>query len=248
MKFVSKPALALALVVWAMHPAAAQAQDDGRLSLSITPALATISGDSEFALAGTVDYRFARHLSFEGDITWIDAAAGGFRNRVLDFGDGRVTASTTINSLVQRTTAVFGGGRNPLPNFNFNTPIGTIMGGLPNGGLTNVGNFSVSTGGSTWIGTMGLRYEPATQTARFQPYVSGGFGVNYTSQDFNLDTRSAANVIDQAVTNSGIAFSAGGGANIKLGGPLWATADAKYFHLSNDRDVIRFGAGMTVKF
>ena len=241
MKFVSKPALVLALLAWAMHPAAAQAQDEGRISLSITPAVATISGDSEFALAGTADYRFARHLSFEGDITWIDAAAGGFRNRVLDLGDGRVTATNTINTLVQRTTAVFGGGRNRFPNFD--TPLGTIV-----PAFTNIGNLSASTGGSTWIGTMGVRYEPATQTARFQPYVSGAFGINYTSQDFVLNSASAAEVIDQSVTNSGLAFSAGGGANILLAGPLWATADAKYFRLSNDRDVIRFGGGVTLKF
>src|SRR5678815_453803 len=76
MRFVTKWALVMALFAWIASPSPAQAQDDGRLSLSITPAMATISGDSEFALAGTVDYRFARHLSFEGDITWINAAAG----------------------------------------------------------------------------------------------------------------------------------------------------------------------------
>ena len=93
MRFVSKWALVMALFAWMAPPSSAQAQDDDRISLSITPAMATISGDSEFALAGTVDYRFARHLSFEGDITWINAAAGGFRNRILDFGDGRVAIS-----------------------------------------------------------------------------------------------------------------------------------------------------------
>jgi len=242
MRFVTKWAPALALFAWAaLQPAAAQAQD-GRLSLSITPAMAAMEGDSEFALAGTVDYRFARHLSFEGDMTWIDAAAGGFRNRILDFGDGRVNATNTINTLVQRTVAVFGGRNNPrFPNLD--TPLGMIV---PS--ITNTGDLSASTGGNTWIGTIGIRYEPATQTDRFQPYLSGGLGVNYTSQEFTLDAASSTRLIDQSVTNAGVAFSAGGGANIKLSGPVWANADAKYFRLSNDRDVIRFGGGVTLKF
>ena len=240
MRFVTKWALVMALFAWIASPSPAQAQDDGRISLSITPAMATISGDSEFALAGTVDYRFARHLSFEGDITWINAAAGGFRNRVLNFGDGRVTATNTINTLIQRPAAVFGG-RNRFPNFD--TLLGTIV-----PAITNTGDLSASTGGATWIGTMGVRYEPATETDRFQPYVAGGFGINYTTQEFSLDARSAAPIIDQSVSNSGLAFSAGGGANIRLAGPVWAAADARYFRLSRDRDVIRFGGGITLKF
>jgi len=241
MRFVTKWALVMALFAWITPPSSAQAQDDGRISLSITPAMATISGDTEFALAGTVDYRFARHLSFEGDITWINAAAGGFRNRILDFGDGRVDATSTINTLVQRTVAVFGGRNNRFPNFD--TPIGTIVPALP-----TIGNLSAETGGNTWIGTMGVRYEPATETNRFQPYVAGGFGVNYTTEEFRLDAKSASQIIDQSVSNSGLAFSAGGGANIRLAGPVWAAADARYFRLSRDRDVIRFGGGITVKF
>jgi hypothetical protein len=241
MRFVTKWVPLVVLFGWAaLQPAAAQAQD-GRLSLSITPAMVAMEGDAEFALAGTVDYRFAHHLSFEGDVTWINAAAGGFRNRILDFGDGRINATNTINMLMQRTVATFGGRNNRLPNFD--TPLGTIV---PS--ITNTGNLSASTGGDTWIGTMGVRYEPTTQTARFQPYVSGGLGVDYTNQDFSLDAASSTRLMDQSITNTGVALSAGGGANIKLAGPVWANADAKYFHLSNDRNVIRFGGGVTLKF
>jgi hypothetical protein len=78
--------------------------------------------------------------------------------------------------------------------------------------------------------------------------VSSGVGINYTRQQFTLDSASIAQMIDQSVSNSGLAFSAGGGANIRLAGPLWATADAKYFRLSRERDLMRIGGGITVKF
>jgi hypothetical protein len=50
------------------------------------------------------------------------------------------------------------------------------------------------------------------------------------------------------VSHNGIALSAGGGATVHLIGVLWVNADAKYFRLSRDRNVIRFGGGATVKF
>jgi opacity protein-like surface antigen len=190
-------------------------------------------------MAGTVGYRFTDHVSFESDITWIDAAAGGFRNQRLDF-DPRVSANTTINTVLQRTVQMFGG-RNQLPNFN--TPIGTIV---PQ--PINIGNLSASTGGNTWIGTMGVRYEPTTQTDRFRPYVSSGIGINYTTQQFTLDSTSISRMVDESISNSGLAFGVGGGANIRLAGSLWATADAKYFRLSRERDLMRIGGGVTLKF
>lgn len=240
MKFVSKATLILAFAAWAFQPAAAQAQDTGRISLSFLPSMVSMEGNSEFALAGTAGYRFTKHVSFESDITWINAAAGGFRNRILDFGDGRVTAQSTINNLLQFTNSNVGG-RNRFPNFD--TPIGTIM-----PGLTNIGNLSASTGGNTSIGTMGARYEPTSQTNRFQPYLSGGLGINYTTQSFALNNASIQNMIAQSLNDSGLALSAGGGANIHLGGALWLAADAKYFRLSRNRDVVRIGGGVTFKF
>jgi opacity protein-like surface antigen len=102
--------------------------------------------------------------------------------------------------------------------------------------------------GQTMIGTLGLRYEPTVQTARFRPYVSGGLGLNHTEQDFNLSAATASSTFDDSISNSGFAFSAGGGANIRLFSSLWANADAKYFRLSRDRNIMRLGGGVTLKF
>jgi opacity protein-like surface antigen len=122
-----------------------------------------------------------------------------------------------------------------LPNVPINIPID-----LP--------QFSAMVDGSTWVGTMGVRYEPTVQTARFRPYVSGGLGINHTEQRYLLEASSILPELGDAVSHNGIAFSAGGGANIHLAGVLWVNADAKYFRLSRDRNVIRFGGGATVKF
>ena len=53
---------------------------------------------------------------------------------------------------------------------------------------------------------------------------------------------------DDSISHSGFAFSAGGGANIRLFSSVWANADAKYFRLSSDRNVMRFGGGIGVRF
>jgi hypothetical protein len=87
-------------------PAAAQATEE-RVTLTFTPALATVGGDSELALSGSAGYRFTEHLSFEGDFTWIDGAAGGGRDRVFALGDAQLTMRG-VNDILSRTTARFG--------------------------------------------------------------------------------------------------------------------------------------------
>lgn len=238
MKIVTKSAL-MALFAGVVMPIAASAQES-RLTISFTPAVAAESGDSQLALAGTAAYRFAEHFAFEGDVTWIDAAAGGLRDRTFGF-DPRVTATTTtaVRTVLQTVGAMFGGRNNRLPGFP--DGLGPVTATFP-----AFGPISATTEGQTWIGTMGLRYEPAVQTARFRPYVSGGLGVNFTDQTLNLAAASNAARFDDS--HSGLALSAGGGANIHLGGALWLNADAKYFHLSRDRDLMRLGGGVTVKF
>ena len=74
----------------AAAPAAAQAPEE-RITVTFTPAVATVGGDTELALAGSAGYRFTEHLSFEGDFTWIDAAAGGVRDRVFALGKAQLT-------------------------------------------------------------------------------------------------------------------------------------------------------------
>ena len=222
--------------VWAgaiALPAVAQAQEE-RIIVNFTPAFATVGGDTELALAGSAGYRFTEHFFFEGDFTWIDGAAGGDRDGVFPL---RSTQFTTrgVNEVLSRTTARFGG-------FNLrNFPI------LPNFPIP-VEGFSLSTDGRTLIGTLGVRYEPTVQTARFRPYVSGGLGFNHTEQEVMVSIGTVERDISESISHSGVAFSAGGGASIRLFSSLWANADAKYFRLSRDRNVIRFGGGVGVRF
>lgn len=245
MKRVLQAAIVLGTLAAALSSVPASAQD-GRLSLSFTPGVATMSGDANLALAGTVDYRFSQHFSFEGDITWLDAPSDGFGDRLFGF-DPRVSTgsvTTLLNTIGQSNGfGNRGGNNNRNPGVIFPAGLLNTIATLP-----ATSTFLASTDGHTWIGTMGVRYEPTAQTARFRPYVSGGLGINVTDQDFNLAATSITQAVDQSISHSGIAFSAGGGANIHLGGALWAAADAKYFHLSRDRDVMRLGGGVTFKF
>lgn len=211
-------------------PAAAQAPED-RITVNFTPAFATVGEDTELALAGSAGYRFTEHLSFEGDFTWIDAAAGGGRDRVFPLSSAQLTTGS-VNEILSRTTARFGAfNLRNLPDF----PI-------------PVEGFSASTDGRTLIGTLGLRYEPTVQTARFRPYVSGGLGLNHTEQELTVNIATAPRGFDDSISHSGFALSAGGGASIRLFSSVWANADAKYFRLSRDRNVIRFGGGVGVRF
>lgn len=240
MKNVTKPAL-MALVAAAILPVAASAQES-RLTLSFTPAVAAESGDSQLALSGNAAYRFSEHFAFEGDVTWMDAAAGGLRDRNFGF-DSRMTGTTTtaMQTVLRNIGGMFGGGRNTrLPGFP-DVGFGNIGTTLP-----TLGPINASSQGQTWIGTMGVRYEPAVQTARFRPYVASGLGVNFTDQTLSLAATTNAASYDDSHT--GLALSAGGGANIHLGGALWVNADARYFHLSRDRDLMRLGGGVTFKF
>ncbi len=199
-------------------------------------AVATVGGDTELALAGSAGYRFTEHLSFEGDFTWIDAAAGGDRDRVFALSDRaahharRERHPVAHDGEVRRVQhcATF----RTFPTFR-----------IP------IEGFSASTDGQTMIGTLGVRYEPTVQTARFRPYVSGGLGLNHTEQELTVAHRdSATRPFDESISHSGFAFSAGGGASIRLFSSVWANADAKYFRLSRDRNVIRFGGGLGVRF
>ena len=242
MKLFTGAAIAAVLLAMAAAPAAAQAQEE-RITLTFAPAFATVGGDTATALSGSVGYRFTEHVSFEGDFTWIDAAAGGFRNQ---FGfDTRDITTGVVTDLVQRGN----GNGNGVGRGNARVPafgIGNVAPAI----IRTIGapTLLASADGQTMIGTLGLRYEPTVQTARFRPYVSGGLGLNRTEQDFNLAAATASSTFDDSISNSGFAFSAGGGANIRLFSSLWANADAKYFRLSGDRNIMRLGGGVTFKF
>jgi len=226
-----RAALIALFFVIACSPAVVRAQDQ-RFRVSFEPAVATVSGDAELALGGSVGYRFSDHFWFDGDVTWIDAAAGGFRHGDFRF-NGFDANAIGIANLVESRLPLFGRGQFPV------LPILPI---LPNVQL------SASTDGSTLVGTMGVRYELMPQTARFRPYVAGGLGIDHTDQRFTLSATSLTPAIDQSTSHAGMAIRGGGGASIRLAGQLWADVDASYFHLSRDRDVMRLGGGVSFRF
>jgi len=234
MSNVTKSAPFVALIAFVLLvPASARAQDE-RLRVSFAPAVATVSGDAELALGGTVGYRFSEHFWFEGEFTWIDAAAGGFRDNILDFD--RSATSNTIRDLLTRRSVRFGNGRFPGSNFP-NVP-----------DLPGLGQMRATIDGRTLIGTLGIRYELPVQTARFRPYLSGGLGINDTEQDFTLQQTSQRTESNQSVSHTGYAFNGGAGASVRLFKQLWGDVDAKYFRLSQDRNIMRLGGGVSFRF
>lgn len=224
------PMMALIAVV-TLIPALAAAQEQ-RFRIAFTPSVAASGGDAELALSGMVGYRFSEHFWFEGDLTWLDAAAGGVRNRHFDF-DMPMVYPAGLSENIRRHGGMFGRnviGLPPLPTL----PIAPIYGD----------RFSASVDGSTFIGTLGVRYELPVQTARFRPYVSGGLGINTTNQELRVQPLG----IDASSSRTGYAFDAGAGASVRVAGQLWADVDAKYFRLSGDRDVMRLGGGISYRF
>ena len=101
-------------------------------------------------------------------------AASGDRN--FGFDGATLGGITSVRVNGQPIVAQPGNGRgdNRLSNL-IDRNFGNIAATIP--------TLNASTDGQTWIGTMGVRYEPTTQTARFRPYVSGGLGVNFTESE-----------------------------------------------------------------
>jgi len=223
-------------------PATARAQDQ-RFRASFAPAAAAMSGDAVLALGGTFGYRASKNLWFEGDLTWIDAAAGGLRDRDIRF-DGYSTSLASYTSIVRGGPGRIGGGTFPgfpsFPNFP-GLPVLPILPG-------SIGQLRASTDGSMIVGTMGVRWELPVETARFRPYVAGGIGLNNTDQRFRLSATSIFPGIDESASHTGYALSGGVGASVRVAGQLWADMDAKYFRLSQDRDVMRLGGGIAYRF
>ena len=219
-----------------LAPVLAQAQDQ-RFRVSFAPAVATVGGDAELALQGTFGYRFSQHVWFEGDLTWIDAAAGGIRDRNFAF-DGRVANAGDLGGMVRGRTGMFGRG---LPG---SIPILPNIPNLP----IDIGRLRASADGSTMIGTLGIRYELPVQTGRFRPYVAGGLGINNTEQEFEFNATAITPAIDASASHTGPAFNAGAGASVRLASQLWADVDARYFRLSRDQEIMRLGGGVSFRF
>ena len=237
MTTVTKSANLVALTtLMVMAPVFAQAQDE-RLRITFTPAMATVSGDAELALGGSFGYRFSEHFWFEGDFTWIDAAAGGLRDRNFDF-DMSGAVPIDVANMVRRRSGMFGNGAFPggirfpsLPDFPWSS-----------------GQLRVHTDGSTLVGTLGIRYELPVQTQRFRPYLAGGLGINNTDQEFLVERTAFTPEFDQSISHTGYAFTAGAGASVRLFSQLYADVDAKYFRLSRERNIMRLGGGASFRF
>lgn len=240
MSFVLKAApIAVLMTLVTALPALAQAQSqEPRIRVSFAPAVATVSGDAELALGSTVGYRFSEHFWFEGDVTWIDAAAGGVRDYHFDI-DGARAGMTGVREMLGRQSARFGSSQHAGMNFP-NLP------NLPN--LPELGQLRASVDGRTFVGTIGVRYELPVQTAHFRPYLSGGLGINNTNQEFRIDSSALTARIGESVSHTGYAFNAGAGASVHVFRALWADVDAKYFRLSRERNIMRLGGGVSVRF
>lgn len=238
MAFVTQSAaMAAVIAAISLAPTVAFAQDE-RLRVSFTPAVAAVGDDAELALAGSFGYRFSEHFWFEGEFTWIDAAAGGLPNVPFET-DGRQQSATAIRDLLSRRGVGFGS-RSLAPGF-------VSLSAGPN--WPDFAQWRVSLDGETMIGTLGLRYELPVQTERFRPYVAGGLGINNSEQRFDLERLVSSELdLDDTISHTGYAFSAGAGASIRLAGTFWADADARYFRLSRDRNVMRLGGGVSFRF
>jgi opacity protein-like surface antigen len=243
MTFVARVASAAALIVLTLLPLRAEAQEQ-RFSISFTPAWVSVGGDGEFGVATSLGYRFSEHFSFEGDFTWVDGAAAGLGNGRVFSSAETVRATSVIGSIIGGTVGTGRGNmrNNPMPLFDGRlVPITPFLPG------------PAAFDGSTMIGTLGVRYEPAVQTERFRPFLSAGVGLNYTDVEFSFDRetlRAAAAFVDfeESFSHTGMAFSAGGGASFRIVNSLWANVDAKYFRLSRDRNLMRLGGGVTLRF
>lgn len=211
-------------------PAAARAQEQ-RFRVSFVPSVAAVGGDAELALSGLAAYRFSEHFWFEGDLTWLDAAAGGLRDRRFPV-DFPIAHASDLTELIRRHGATFGRNMSGLPALP-NLPVFPIF-----------PSFTATADGSTFIATVGIRYELPRQTTRFRPYLSGGLGINNTDQELRIEPLG----IDASASRTGFAFNGGAGASVRVWRQMWADVDAKYFRLSGDRDIMRLGGGVSVRF
>jgi opacity protein-like surface antigen len=235
MSILRKSSALLALVaVLILVPAAASAQEQ-RFRVSFAPSVAAIGGDAELALSGTAGYRFSEHFWFEGDVTWLDAAAGGLRDRRFPV-DFPIAYASDFGELIRRHGSTFGRSVRGVPALA-NLPVFPILPIYPS-------SFSATADGSTLIATIGIRYELPRQTARFRPYLSGGLGINNTDQHLRIEPLG----IDASDSHTGFALNGGAGASVRVWRQLWADVDAKYFRLSGDRDMMRLGGGVSYRF
>ena len=121
-------------------PTFASAQDQ-RFRVSFAPAVAATGGDAALALGGTIGYRFSERFWFEGDLSWLDAAAGGFRDRRFEI-PFPIAFPTDFTELIRRNGRAFG--PNAVLPVLGNLPVLPILPGYPD-------RLSVSVDGSSAV-------------------------------------------------------------------------------------------------
>lgn len=228
--------LALAFVMAASSAARA---DEPTVRVSFGAGVTAGAADGRTALTGSVGYRFADHISFDVEATYVDHPADQFSNRVMTFGNvGGPAVARMGNLMTNQRGGQFGQALNIA---------------LPDGPTLRVNN-----DGNTLLATMGFRYELPSQDTRFRPYVSGGMGVSRTKEQFSAvvvanpqarpGTAPVTTTIARNLSHTGLLGSAGAGASIRLVGQLSVDVDARYFRLDRGRNLGRFGGGLSYRF
>ena len=241
--------LMLLATLWV--PALAHAQDQ-RLRVSFGGATTAGAIDSQPAIAVSVGYRFSDRFSFDVEITGVDAAADRF-------SDFRFLGQSAAPAGVLRLGSMMADSRRGLFG---QTPLSGALGRVPSIGVPfPPGGLRIERDGRTALATFGFRYELPSQVTRFLPYVSGGIGIARTEESLRVSLASETpgrpgmnaairpNVdIDETVSHTGLATSAGVGASIRLFWQLSADLDARYFRLDRGRNLGRFGGGLSYRF
>lgn len=241
----------LTLLAALLVPALVHGQDQ-RLRVSFGGATTAGAIDSQPAITASVGYRFADRFSFDVEVTAVDGAEDRFSSfQFLGQGVGPA-------SIVRFGSTVADGGRGlVVPTISTGGFVGIPPFGLP----FPPGGLRIERDGSTALATFGFRYELPSQVRRFLPYVSGGIGIARTEQHFTVSPAFGTVVplgvssairpfldIDETVSHTGLAASAGVGASIRIFRQLSADLDARYFRLDRGGHLGRFGGGVSYRF
>lgn len=231
MSLVTKAPLLALVALIVLTPTTAHAQDT-RFRASFGASAAAISGDANLALHGSFGYRFSERFWFEADVTGLDSPADHFRILPAELPGGAQFPARVGNVMARGSQLFRGSGRMP-----FSDPAQ----------LSILAPSTVE--GSTFIGTLGLRYELPVEGDRFRPWVAGGLGLARTEEEFTWDPLwLPREPITEKVTHTGFAASAGLGASVRIFKQVSLDADARYFRLSRDRNLLRLGGGVSVRF
>jgi hypothetical protein len=104
MKLLTRSVIAAVMLAGAAGSAAAQTPEE-RITLTFTPAVATVGGDTAAAMSGSLGYRFTEHVSFEGE------TSRGSTRRVVAFAisSGSRPATSQVGSSPIFSRVVRGG-------------------------------------------------------------------------------------------------------------------------------------------